>query len=113
MPNENIVFRFDELHHTFRHTANNQVLTVKLHCSVMESRGKRCIGGKTAFNLFYQLVFTKCHHEFFHIHRIQRYHVNFANRKRELLSVYRNTKQAASNNNVIVRCVFAEIFKRS
>ena len=39
VPHKNIIFCFRKLHHTFRHTPDNQILTVKLHGCIVQGRG--------------------------------------------------------------------------
>jgi len=113
MADKDIVLCFSKLHHALWHTADHKILTVKLHCGIVQSRRQRCIGIKALFNLLYQIVLTESQHKFLHIHRIKRFHIDLSYGKREFRPIDRNAEQAACDDDVIIWSVLAEVFKRS
>ena len=113
MTDEDIIFCFSKMHHALRHAADHKILTVKLHCGIVQSRRQRRIGLEALFNLLYQVVLTERQHKFLHIHRIKRFHIDLSYGEREFCSVDRNAEQAACNNDVVIWSVLAEVFKRS
>ena len=113
MADKDIILCFGKLHHALRHTANHKILTVKLHCGIVQSRRQWRIGLEALFNLLYQIVLTERQHKFLHIHRIKHFHIDLSYGKREFCSVDRNTEQATCNDDVIIRSVLAKIFERS
>ena len=92
MADKDIILCLCKLHHTFRHTADHKVLAVKLHCGVVQGNGKRRIGLKALFNLPYQILLTESQHEFLHIHRIKRFHIDLSYGEREFRPVDRNAE---------------------
>lgn len=106
---KDIIFRLCKLHHTLRHTADYKILAVKLHCGIVQSRRQRCIGAEALFNLCYQILFGKRQHKFFHIHRIQRFHIDLSDGERELRSIDRNTQQTAHSDDVMFRSILAKV----
>ena len=113
MADKDIILCFGKLHHALRHTADHKILTVKLHCGIVQSRRQGRIGLEALFNLLYQIVLTERQHKFLHIHRIKRFHIDLSYGKREFCSVDRNTEQATCDDDVIIRSVLAKIFERS
>ena len=112
MTDKDIVLCFSKLHHTLRHTADHKILTVKLHCGIVQGRRQRRIGLEALFNLLYQIVLTERQHKFLHIHRIKRFHIDLSYGKREFRPVDRNAEQAACDNDVIIWSVLAKVFER-
>ena len=112
MADKDIILCFSELHHALWHTADHKVLTVKLHCGVVQGRRQRRIGLEAFFNLLYQIVLTESQHKFLHIHRIKRFHIDLSYGEREFCSVDRNAEQAACDNDVVIWSVLAKVFER-
>ena len=111
MADKDIILCFSELHHTLWHAANYKILTVKLHCGVVQGNGKRRIGLKALFNLLYQIALAECQHKFLHIHRIKRFHIDLSYGEREFRSVDCNAEQAACDDDVVIWSVLAKVFE--
>ena len=112
MPDQNIIFRVHELHHTLWHAADDQILTIELHGRFVQCRWQRGIGLKALSDSLHQFLFTERQHEFFHIHRIERFHIDLSDRKREFRAVHCDTEQTAGDDDVIIRSALAEILER-
>ena len=111
MADKDIILCFSELHHALWHTADHKILTVKLHCGIVQGRRQRRIGLEALFNLLNQIVLTERQHKFLHIHRIECFHINLSYRKREFRSVDCNAEQAACDDDVVIWSVLAKVFE--
>ena len=112
MPDQNIIFRVHELHHALWHATDDQILTIELHGRFVECRRQRSISLKALPDFLHQCLFTERQQKFFHIHRIERFHIDLSDRKREFRAVHCDTEQTAGDDDVVIWSAFAEIFKR-
>ena len=71
------------------------VLAVKPHSRVMKSGRQRRVGSKCLLNSSDQILLSQSQQEFLHIHRIKGFHVNLADRKRELGSIDRHIQETS------------------
>ena len=59
MADKDIILGFSKLHHALWHTADHEILTVKLHGRIVQGRRQRRIGLEALFDSLHQIVFPE------------------------------------------------------